>query len=66
MSGEVQCFMSMEVTKSLPKTCSESIFFLIPRIESMPSPPPMGEAKRVDDSASPPEDLKYPLVGRVV
>ena len=32
----------------------------------MPSPPPMGEAKRVDDSASPPEDLKYPLVGRVV
>ena len=37
----------MEVTKSLSKICSESILF--PRIESMPSAPPMGEPKRVDD-----------------
>ena len=47
MSVEVQCIMSMEVTSLSPKICSVYIFF--PMIESMPSAPAMGKAKREDD-----------------
>ena len=44
MSEEMQCIMSMEVTKSLLKHIESTSF---PMMVSMPSAPPMNEPKGV-------------------